>query len=228
MRKIMIVTLAVLLVGAFTVGNLYAGESAPAKSCFGATVAMNATAATDAQAVSASAYCSAAMKANCNMTPEQCAKLCGPDGKLTPEECAKLCGKDGKLTPEECAKLCGKDGKCEFTTFSVKGMTCGGCENSIKTALMNVDGVLKVIDVSHKEGVAEVCYDPTKTSSDDLATVITNKGYAAEVMLAAAITNASSLGSSPGCKPGCKAGAAKGCGKTKGTAKTISASEGPH
>ena len=209
----MIVTLAVLLVGAFTVGNLYAGESAPAKSCFGATVAMNATAATDAQAVSASAYCSAAMKANCNMTPEQCAKLCGPDGKLTPEECAKLCGKDGK---------------CEFTTFSVKGMTCGGCENSIKTALMNVDGVLKVIDVSHKEGVAEVCYDPTKTSSDDLATVITNKGYAAEVMLAAAITNASSLGSSPGCKPGCKAGAAKGCGKTKGTAKTISASEGPH
>ena len=188
MRKIMIVTLAVLLVGMFTAGNLFAGES---KTCSGS------------------------IKAGCKLTPEQCAKLCGKSGK------------DAKLTPEECAKLCGmkcdKDSKCELTTFSVKGMTCGGCENSVKAVLTKVDGVCKVISISHKDGVANVCYDANKTSSDALASVITNKGYAAEVMPTAAITDAPKAG----CKPGCKTASA-GCSKAKGAAKTKGKVEGPH
>ena len=192
-RKIMIVTLAVLLVGAFAAGNLYAGDSAPAKSCPGATTAVNATSAADAKAVTASAGCQHAVRAGCKMTPEECAKLCD--------------------------KKCDKDSKCEFTTFSVKGMTCGGCENSIKTALTKVDGVCKVISISHKDGVAKVCYDAAKTSSDALATVISNKGFGAEVMLASAITDAK--------KAGCKSAGTARCCKTKAKAKIEGTGKGP-
>ncbi|MFH1372829.1 MAG: heavy-metal-associated domain-containing protein [bacterium] len=198
MRKIMILTLAVLLMGMFTAGNLFAGQ------CSGHKAVDKATASTDAKVVTASAGCPGAMKAGCKMTPEQC---------------AKLCGKDGHLTPEECAKLCGKDSKCEFTTFSVNGMTCGGCENTIKAALTEVDGVYKVIDVNHMAGVAEVCYDAAKTSSSALAAVITNKGYQAEVSPAVATGGE--------IKRCCPLGGKLGCAKTS-KAKTETKSDGPH
>lgn len=191
----MIVTLAVLLVGAFAFGNLFAGESGTYP---GAKAADKATSTADAKAVTASAGCTHAAKTACKMTPEQCAKLC--------------------------SKKCDKDSKCEFTTFSVKGMTCGGCENSVKAALTKVDGVCKVISISYKDGVANVCYDATKTNSAALATVITNKGFGAEVMTAATVTDAPKAG----CKPGCKSHGTAKCSHTKDATKTEAKVEGPH
>ena len=62
----------------------------------------------------------------------------------------------------------------EFQTviLSVKGMTCGGCAVSVKTALRRVNGVGKV-KVSHKQGKAQVTYDPSKTNPSALAAAVT-------------------------------------------------------
>ncbi len=85
------------------------------------------------------------------------------EAKLTSSKASCDPSKSNYCTPEECAdwkKICEKyDGKCENRTISIKGMTCGGCENSIKTTLLGVDGVLEVLKVSHTQEVAIVCFD---------------------------------------------------------------------
>ena len=47
----------------------------------------------------------------------------------------------------------------ETTELSVGGMTCGGCEASIKRALERVDGVI-VVTASHESGSVIVDSDP--------------------------------------------------------------------
>jgi copper chaperone len=70
-------------------------------------------------------------------------------------------------------------------------MTCGGCENSVKTALEDVPGVIKVAKISYKDGVALVCFDPEKGKTDAMTTAVTNKGYEAEIIPAVARDDAS-------------------------------------
>jgi copper chaperone CopZ len=78
--------------------------------------------------------------------------------------------------------------EAKFATaqFSVKGMTCGGCEHSVTTALNKVDGVVKVEEVSHVSGKAVVDYDPAKCNAETLAKAISDKGFSAEVVPAVA------------------------------------------
>ncbi|MEW5923666.1 MAG: cation transporter [Candidatus Zixiibacteriota bacterium] len=66
--------------------------------------------------------------------------------------------------------------------FSVKGMTCAGCENQVKTALMKYEGVNEVAEVSHVKEHATVKYDPAKVNPTELATAITSLGYKSEYM----------------------------------------------
>lgn len=61
-------------------------------------------------------------------------------------------------------------------TLGVQGMTCAACPITVKTALKRVPGVSDV-KVDHKTGIAEVSYDPTKTSPDELAKAVTTVGY---------------------------------------------------
>jgi copper chaperone len=126
---------------------------------------------------------------------------------MSPEECAKLCG----MTPEECAKLCGDKKNCGFTQMSVKGMTCGGCESTIKTALASVDGVHHVIKVDHKEGIALVCCDPAKVDGKALTSAVINKGYQAEIIPAVAKTTAAEGEATKVAGKACKPGCAKTC-----------------
>jgi copper chaperone CopZ len=76
--------------------------------------------------------------------------------------------------------------KAALVTFNVKGMTCAGCENQVKTALKNHKGVTEVVKVSHESDKAVVKYDPTKVEAAKLASVVTKIGFEAEVMPAAA------------------------------------------
>lgn len=65
--------------------------------------------------------------------------------------------------------------------LKVSGMTCGGCAAAVKSAAKKVDGV-KDATVSHKEGRAEVSYDPSKTTPDAIARAISEKsGFKAVV-----------------------------------------------
>ena len=118
-----------------------------------------------------------ASKAGCS---KSCAATCGVKADKT--------GTDGKLINAKAD--CDYKGKCETTSLSIAGMTCGGCESSITTALMKQEGVIKVVSIDHKAGQATVCFDPTKTESASLAKLVTKKGYKAEVMAALATDEA--------------------------------------
>ncbi|MGQ0580038.1 MAG: heavy-metal-associated domain-containing protein [Betaproteobacteria bacterium] len=65
-------------------------------------------------------------------------------------------------------------------TLEVQGMTCAACPITVKKALKNVPGVSDA-KVNYKSGIAEVNYDPKKTSPDELARAITAVGYPAIV-----------------------------------------------
>jgi copper chaperone len=64
----------------------------------------------------------------------------------------------------------------ERTTLTVTGMTCGHCVNTVTEALKGVAGV-KVAKVTLETERAEVTYDPTQASEDDLKAAVTAAGY---------------------------------------------------
>jgi len=163
-----------------------------------------------------------AMKSSCTGS-DVTAKLISGDNKHC-DYAAKDCGV--YCTPEECAewaKACEKYGdKAEVRMMSVKGMTCTGCENSIKATLTSTPGVLEVAKVSHKKGVAIVIVDKTVAKNDVLTTTVVNKGYEAQIIPAVATTtdNAEVKKASSDKMPGCAATCTKPCTGAKKEAKT--------
>jgi copper chaperone CopZ len=70
-----------------------------------------------------------------------------------------------------------QDVELKLCELKVDGMTCGGCERAVKKALSRGKGFAKA-EVSYKKGNALVHYDPTKTSPQELAELITKEtGY---------------------------------------------------
>ena len=66
-------------------------------------------------------------------------------------------------------------------TLKVAGMTCAGCEAAVKIAAKSVNGVREV-KASYDKATADVTYDPSKTTPEAIAKVITSKtGFKAEV-----------------------------------------------
>ncbi len=61
------------------------------------------------------------------------------------------------------------------------GMTCTGCENTIKSKVKKVDGVKDVI-ADHKSNTVKAAYDPGKTNPDAIKEAITAAGYKVEGM----------------------------------------------
>ena len=60
--------------------------------------------------------------------------------------------------------------------IDIEGMSCTGCENTIKDAVSKIAGVTEV-SASHTEGLAVVKYDSTKTDFKAISDAITNVGY---------------------------------------------------
>ena len=63
--------------------------------------------------------------------------------------------------------------------FDVRGMTCTGCENTIKKGVAELPGVVDV-SASHTDSTAIVAFDKTRTSIEDITAVINDKGYRVE------------------------------------------------
>ncbi len=61
-------------------------------------------------------------------------------------------------------------------SLQVSGMTCGGCETKVKTAIMTLEGVQKV-EVSHQQNLANVVVDSQKVDAQALIEAITKAGY---------------------------------------------------
>jgi len=66
------------------------------------------------------------------------------------------------------------------STFTVKGMTCGGCVGAVKMRLKRTAGV-ESYAVSFEKGEAEVTYDPAKIDPPRIAEAISKTGYPASV-----------------------------------------------
>ncbi|MCP5004171.1 MAG: heavy-metal-associated domain-containing protein [Planctomycetes bacterium] len=63
--------------------------------------------------------------------------------------------------------------------LDVKGMTCGGCENKVKTALMNCEGVTDC-EVNWKESKAMVMVSTGSVNTAEMIKVIEETGFSAE------------------------------------------------
>ena len=64
--------------------------------------------------------------------------------------------------------------------FKVSGMTCAGCEETIKLALRQTPGV-RASEVSYDRGEAVVEYDPTVTDVGKIQKAIDETGYTCEI-----------------------------------------------
>lgn len=65
------------------------------------------------------------------------------------------------------------------TRLNVKGMKCGGCENSVKDGLSPLPGVIEVRP-SHKEAVVEIDYDENAADPAAFKKVIADLGFTVE------------------------------------------------
>ncbi|MBI5266695.1 MAG: heavy-metal-associated domain-containing protein [candidate division Zixibacteria bacterium] len=151
-------------------------------------------------------------------------------GEMSAAECAAKCA---SMSAEDLAKHCNYDGKVQMIQMSVKGMTCGGCENSIKASLEKIEGVVKVCAVSYKSDFAAVVVDPSKVKSEMLTTAISNKGYAVEVIPAVATMTSGSADAHKSCTPEQKAAcaskkAACAAHQEAKTEETTSSDKQPH
>jgi len=64
----------------------------------------------------------------------------------------------------------------EKLVLDVKGMTCGGCVNSVKRVVGAIGGVSQV-DVVLETGKVSVSYDATQAKPEQFKTAIHDAGY---------------------------------------------------
>jgi len=63
--------------------------------------------------------------------------------------------------------------------LDVEGMTCEACDSHVAHAAQEIEGVIEVT-ADHKTGTAEVKYDKTKTSKEQIIKAINETGYTVE------------------------------------------------
>lgn len=243
MKKILGTSLAMLaLCGFVMVGSSYAcGDETKAEktSTTSACASKTATATTasattksacEAKATTASATSSCCAKGTTATTAS--AKTVSAKGAACSVENKAACGTATTTTAQltngtmqDCAKTCDYAGKCQFRTISIKGMTCGGCEQSVTTALTATPGVLKVVSVNYKTGTAVVCVDPTKVEDKVITTAVSNTGFEAQIIPAVATTTttgteakACGTATTTGAKDACCSKDGKKTAETKETA----------
>jgi len=61
-------------------------------------------------------------------------------------------------------------------SLNVEGMSCGGCEKSISSALLAKDGVNSVT-ASHSDGTVAIDFDDARIQADALAAAIEAAGF---------------------------------------------------
>ncbi|MBS0484993.1 MAG: heavy-metal-associated domain-containing protein [Proteobacteria bacterium] len=64
----------------------------------------------------------------------------------------------------------------QTATIKIKGMTCMGCVNSIKTVLKNLPGIAQ-LEVTLDPAQAVVQFDPASTNPDQLKAAIIDAGF---------------------------------------------------
>lgn len=60
--------------------------------------------------------------------------------------------------------------------LNIEGMTCEGCENTIKSGLESLPGIVKV-KASHVDSNAIVVYDANQVTIEEMGEMVQKKGY---------------------------------------------------
>lgn len=69
----------------------------------------------------------------------------------------------------------------QIATLKVSNMYCAACPTIVRRTLEDVDGVVKA-DVSYRTNKATVTFDPTKSSSSQLAATVSDLGYPTSII----------------------------------------------
>lgn len=72
--------------------------------------------------------------------------------------------------------LVASEEKIQKVEFTIKGMTCTGCEHHVKSEIDKLEGILEV-SVSYEKGNAIVKFDKAKSSIEKITTAINSTGY---------------------------------------------------
>ena len=67
----------------------------------------------------------------------------------------------------------------ESVSIAVSGMKCGGCENTVNTALSALDGVISV-KASHQDKRVDVEFDAEVTDLEAIEDAIEDAGFKVE------------------------------------------------
>jgi copper ion binding protein len=69
--------------------------------------------------------------------------------------------------------------KMQTVEFSVKGMTCSGCENTVMKSVKKLDGIAEVL-ASHEKETAVVKFDTSLVNPAEIEKAIVAAGYTVE------------------------------------------------
>lgn len=69
--------------------------------------------------------------------------------------------------------------KTDSVSYTIKGMSCNSCVAHVKGAVDKVDGITQC-DVSLKEGISFIKYDPSKTDKKKIEEALKSTGYGIE------------------------------------------------
>lgn len=61
-------------------------------------------------------------------------------------------------------------------TLAVEGMTCTGCENTVKASVEKIPGIASA-NASFKDKTVVIAFDSTRAGINDMSTAITTVGY---------------------------------------------------
>lgn len=86
------------------------------------------------------------------------------------------CNSTGKKAEAEATDVEASAAEWVEVTLKVEGMTCEGCENSVKAGVATLEGIAEV-ECSFEEGWTKVKYDKGTTTVADIEGKITDTGY---------------------------------------------------
>lgn len=86
----------------------------------------------------------------------------------------------GKKEKERKVKKASHQAVLEVSGFTVHGLICEGCADTVKKALRQLPGIRRA-QVDVEKGRAEVEYDPAKVSAESIQQAIAEVGYPAKV-----------------------------------------------
>jgi copper chaperone CopZ len=86
------------------------------------------------------------------------------------------CNSTPKQTSDEAMKNSSNVQANKTVTLAVEGMTCEGCENTVKESVEKLPGIASA-KASYKEKAVVIAFDSTQAKVNDISAAITDVGY---------------------------------------------------